>query len=60
MAPIALNEIKDILDKIFIRPSILPWGAPVLLMRKKDGSLRMCIYYLWLKKATLLNMYFFS
>ncbi|KAH0674488.1 hypothetical protein KY290_024657 [Solanum tuberosum] len=51
MAPAELKELKeklkDLLDKGFIRPSVSPWGAPVLDQRKKDGYLRMCIdYYL--------------
>ena len=49
MAPAELKELdeqlKDLLDKGFIRPSTSPWGAPVLFVRKKDGSLRMCIDY---------------
>ncbi|WMV34406.1 hypothetical protein MTR67_027791 [Solanum verrucosum] len=46
MAPVELKElkeqVKDLLEKGFIRPSVSPWGAPVLFVRKKDGSLRMC------------------
>ena len=49
MAPVELKELKEqlkgLLDKGFIRPSISPWGAPVLFVKKKDGSLRMWIYY---------------
>ena len=49
MAPTELKELKeqlkDLLEKCFIRPSISPWGAPVLFVRKKDGSLRICIDY---------------
>ncbi|XP_070040029.1 uncharacterized protein [Nicotiana tomentosiformis] len=49
MAPAELRELKeqlkDLLNKGFIRPSTFPWGAPVLFVRKKDGSLRMCIDY---------------
>ena len=49
MDPAKLKELKeqfkDLLYKGFIRPSISPWGAPVLFLRKKDGSLRMCIDY---------------
>ena len=49
MAPADLKELKellkDLLDKGFIRPSISPWGAPILFAEKKNGSLRMCIYY---------------
>ena len=45
MAPAELKELKeqlrDILDKGFIRPRISPWGGPVLFVEKKDGSLRM-------------------
>ncbi|PHT28613.1 FKBP12-interacting protein of 37 kDa [Capsicum baccatum] len=49
MSPTKIKElkeqIKDILDKGFIRPDVSPWGAPVFFMRKKDGSLRICIDY---------------
>ena len=49
MAPSDLKELKYqlkyLLDKGFIRPSVSPWGAPVLFIRKKDGSLRMYIDY---------------
>ena len=61
MAPAELKELKgklkDLLDKDFIRPSISPWGAPVLFVRKKDGSLRMCIDYRQLNKVTVKNKY---
>ena len=40
------EQLKDLLDKGFIRPSISPWGALMLFVRKKDGSLRMCIDYM--------------
>ena len=47
MAPTELKELKsqlqELLDKGFIRPSVSPWGAPVLFVKKKDGTLRMCI-----------------
>ncbi|KAG1224142.1 hypothetical protein G6F67_009555 [Rhizopus microsporus] len=49
MSPKELDELqkqlKELLDVGFIRPSSSPWGAPVLFVRKKDGSLRMCIDY---------------
>ena len=49
MAPAELKELKeqlqDLLDKGLVRPSTSPWGAPVLFVKKKDGSLRLCIYY---------------
>ena len=51
------EQLKDLLDKGFIRPSVSPWGAPVLFVRKKDGSLRMCIDYRQLNKVTVKNKY---
>ena len=43
MAPAELKELKaqlqELLDKGFIRPSVSPWGAPVLFVKKKDGSM---------------------
>ncbi|KAH0759938.1 hypothetical protein KY290_023431 [Solanum tuberosum] len=61
MAPTELKELKeqlkDLLDKGFIRPSVSPWGAPVLFVRKNDGSLRMCIDYRQLNKVTIKNKY---
>ncbi|KAH0715068.1 hypothetical protein KY284_007973 [Solanum tuberosum] len=61
MASAELKEqLKDLLDKGFIRPSVLPWGAPVLFVRKKEGSLRMCIDYRQLNKVTTKNKYPFS
>ncbi|XP_015165293.1 RNA-directed DNA polymerase homolog [Solanum tuberosum] len=51
------DQLKDLLDKGFIRPSVSPWGAPVLFMRKKYGSLRMCIDYRQPNKATIKNKY---
>ena len=49
MAPAELRELKahleELLSKEFIKPSISPWGAPVLFVKKKDGSLRLCIDY---------------
>ncbi|XP_075481208.1 uncharacterized protein LOC142521919 [Primulina tabacum] len=49
MAPTEMKELKnqlqDLLDKGFIRPSSSPWGAPVLFVKNKDGSLRLCFDY---------------
>ena len=59
MAPAQLRELKaqleELLSKGFIRPSISPWGAPVLFVRKKDGSLRLCIDYRQLNRVTIRN-----
>ncbi|XP_047148657.1 uncharacterized protein LOC124820912, partial [Vigna umbellata] len=61
MAPAELAELKkqieDLMDKKFIRPSVSPWGAPVLLVKKKDGSSRLCIDYRQLNKLTIKNKY---
>ena len=61
MAPAELNELreklKDLFDKGFIRPSCSPWGAPVLFVKKKDGSLRLCVDYRQLNKVTVKNKY---
>ena len=61
MAPAELRELKaqleELLSKGFFRPSISPWGAPVLFMKKKDGSLRLCIDYRQLNRVTIRNQY---
>ena len=61
MAPAELKELKeqlqDLLSKGFIRPSVSPWGAPVLFVKKKDGSMRMCIDYRQFNKVTIRNKY---
>ncbi|XP_070017120.1 uncharacterized protein [Nicotiana sylvestris] len=61
MAPAELRELKeqlkDFLDKGFIRPSTSPWGAPVIFVRNKDGSLRICIDYRQLNKVIIKNKY---
>src|ERR671932_1100588 len=52
-----MTQIQDLLDRGFIRPSSSPWGAPVLFVKKKDGSMRMCIDYRELNKKTVKNKY---
>ncbi|GKV24168.1 hypothetical protein SLEP1_g33813 [Rubroshorea leprosula] len=61
MAPAELKELKvqleELLKKGFIRPSVSPWGAPVLFVKKKDGSMRLCIDYRELNKVNVKNRY---
>ncbi|CAA0827097.1 Uncharacterized mitochondrial protein AtMg00860, partial [Striga hermonthica] len=61
MAPKELQELKaqiqELLKLGFIRPSVSPWGAPVLFVKKKDGSMRMCIDYQELNALTVKNRY---
>ena len=61
MAPAELRELKaqleELLSKGFIRPSISPWEAPVLFVKRKDGSLQLCIDYRQLNRVTIRNQY---
>ena len=61
MAPLELKELKlqlqEMLDKGFVRNSVSPWGAPVLFVKKNDGTLRLCIDYMELNKVTVKNKY---
>jgi hypothetical protein len=51
------SQLQELLDKGFIRPSFYPWGAPVLFVKKNDGSFRMCIDYGELNNLTVKNRY---
>ncbi|GJW33639.1 putative reverse transcriptase domain-containing protein [Tanacetum coccineum] len=61
LAPSKMKELsyqlQELSDKGFIRPSSSPWGAPVLFVKKKDGSFWMCIDYRELNKLTVKNHY---
>ena len=61
MAPTELKELKvqmeELLSKGFVKTSTSPWGAPVLFVKKKDGSLHLCIDYRQLNKVTIRIQY---
>ena len=61
MAPSEMAELKtqleDLVEKGYIRPCASPWGAPVLFVQKKDGTMRLCIDYRELNRATVKNRY---
>jgi hypothetical protein len=50
-------QLKEMMDKGYIQPSVSLWGAPVLFVKKKDGTLRLCINYIQLNKVTIKNKY---
>jgi hypothetical protein len=51
------NQLQELLDKGYIRPSSSPWGSPALFVKKKDGSLQMCVDYRPLNAVTIRNKY---
>ena len=61
LSPVEMKELatqlQEILEKGMIRPSVLQWGATVLFVKKKDGSMRLCIDYKKLNKLTIKNRY---
>jgi hypothetical protein len=61
MAATELAELKKQLSELeqkgYVRPSSSPWGAPVLFVKKKDGSMRLCVDYRALNEVTIKNKY---
>lgn len=51
------DQLEELLEKNFIHPSVSPWGAPILLMKNKDGGMGLCIDYRQLNKVTIKNKY---
>jgi hypothetical protein len=51
------EQLQELLDKGYIRPSGSPWGAPVIFVQKKDGMQRMCVDYHFLNEVTIKNKY---
>ena len=51
------EQLRQLLEQGYIRPSNSPWGAPVLFQKKKDGTLRLCIDYRGLNQVTVKNKY---
>ena len=51
------TQLQDLVDKGFIRPSISFWGTSILFVKKKDGTMRLCINYQQLNKIMIKNNY---
>ena len=51
------NQLNQLLEQGFIKPSVLPWGAPVLFQKKKDGTFWLCIDFRGLNQCTVNNKY---
>jgi len=50
-------QLKEMLDKGYIKPSVSTWGAPILFLKKKNGTLKLCIKYREFNKVTIKNKY---
>ena len=50
-------QLQELLDNKYIQPSVFPWGAPVLFVKKKGGSMRLCMDYRELNKVIIKNKY---
>ena len=61
MSPVELGELKKQLEKLlekqYVRPSVSPWGASMLLVKKTDGTMRLCVNYHQLNKVMIKNRY---
>jgi hypothetical protein len=51
------EQLQELLDKGYIRPSASPWGVPIIFVLKKDGTQRMCVDYHSLNEVTIKNNY---
>jgi hypothetical protein len=51
-------QLEELLKKGYMCPSVSPWGAPVLFVKKNDGTLRLCIDFRQLNKYTIKNKYY--
>ena len=51
------SQLKELIDKKYIRPSVSPWRAPVIFVKNKDGTMQLCIDYRQLNKMTIKNRY---
>ena len=50
-------QLKELIDKMYICPSVSPWGAPIIFVKKKDETMRLCIDYHQLNTMTIKNRY---
>lgn len=51
------TQLQDLVNKDFVQPSMLPWGAPILFVKKKYGIIRLCIDYYQFNKVIICNKY---